>query len=162
MILALGFSRAMRRIVCRAPWSAVAVTEQVLTTITSASLEATSTPPAARRSSSMRSESAWLTRQPNVTIEYFMFTPRDSAARTPPHALSLARRAALVRLHNPGQRPTPRGASRAELASVVTALLSAGEFRGGSFYFVGQLLLVLVELLPDRLVGDADNLRRQD
>ena len=67
-----GLSRAIRLIACRAPWSAVAVTEQVFTTTTSASAAAVAIPPRARKSSSRRNESAWLTRQPNVTMEYFI------------------------------------------------------------------------------------------
>jgi hypothetical protein len=57
----------MRRMVCRAPWSALAVTEQVLTTTTSACSGAVATAPRARKSRSIASESAWFTRQPNVT-----------------------------------------------------------------------------------------------
>ena len=60
--------------------SAVAVTEQLLTTITSASADGTATPPRARRSRSMAIESAWFTRQPNVRIEYFIAVPVGSGA----------------------------------------------------------------------------------
>ncbi len=63
----------MRRIVCRAPWSAVAVTEHVLTITTSAASVVAGSAPRARNCSSRWSESAWFTRQPNVTIEYFIF-----------------------------------------------------------------------------------------
>ena len=61
-----------RRIVCLAPWSAVAVTEHVLMTTRSASEGAAATAPAARNCSSKPSESAWFTRQPKVITEYFM------------------------------------------------------------------------------------------
>jgi hypothetical protein len=67
-----GFVRAMRRIVWRAPWSAVAVTEQVFTTTSSASPGGTGRPPSARNWRSMSTESAWFTRQPKVTTAYFM------------------------------------------------------------------------------------------
>src|SRR5262245_36353199 len=61
----------MRRIVWRAPWSAVAVTEQVFTITTSAAAGSAGVAPRASRSSSKPSESAWFTRQPNVMTEYF-------------------------------------------------------------------------------------------
>src|SRR5262245_36136407 len=67
-----GLSRATRRIVCRAPWSAVAVTEHVLTMTRSASSVRDGTAPDASRSASNPSESAWFTRQPNVITEYFI------------------------------------------------------------------------------------------
>jgi hypothetical protein len=89
----------MRRIVCRAPWSALAVTEQVFTTTTSASAAGAAMPPRPRSCSSMRSESAWLTRQPNVRMAYLSmrwrrtmaepwaaelkFRPASSAGRVP-------------------------------------------------------------------------------
>src|SRR5215217_2667756 len=66
-----GFVRAMRRIVCRAPWSALAVTEHVFTTTTSAVSTGAGSAPDASNCSSNPSESAWLTRQPNVITEYF-------------------------------------------------------------------------------------------
>jgi hypothetical protein len=58
MILIAGFSRAARRIVCRAPWSADEVTEHVLTTSTSASTGALSDAPRDKNASPIRSESA--------------------------------------------------------------------------------------------------------
>src|SRR5438309_10557467 len=67
--------------VCRAPWSALAVTEQVFTMTRSASSGAAATAPAERSSSSNPSESAWLTRQPNVMTEYFMKPGRKADLR---------------------------------------------------------------------------------
>ena len=62
----------MRRIACRVPWSALAVTEQLLTTTTSAASTGAGEPPPARRRRSIANESAWLTRQPNVTTANFI------------------------------------------------------------------------------------------
>ena len=64
---AAGFSRAIRRIAWRVPWSAVAVTEQLLTTTSSAASGAAARPPAARSRRSTANESAWFTRHPNVS-----------------------------------------------------------------------------------------------
>ena len=69
---AAALARAMRRTARRAPWSAAAVTEQLLTTTTSAASTGAGLAPAARRPRSTANESAWLTRQPNVTTVNFI------------------------------------------------------------------------------------------
>src|SRR5215203_3872213 len=71
MIFAEGFCLAIRRIVCRAPWSALAVTEQVFTITTSACSTPAASAPFRRSCASSWSESAWFTRQPKVTMENF-------------------------------------------------------------------------------------------
>src|SRR6185436_5895598 len=79
-------------------------TEQLLTTITSASADGTATPPRARRSRSMTIESAWFTRQPNVRIEYFM----SGAGCSVPGAVPRASPGALTLAPDPWPRPLER------------------------------------------------------
>src|SRR4051812_32050480 len=104
-----GLSRAIRRIVCRPPWSALAVTEHVLTMTTSASEAGAFVAPPARSCSSKCSESTWLTRHPNVTIEYFTM----AASRVRPTVVEstspeLERRPAALGALQPPCRLSPR------------------------------------------------------
>src|SRR3954465_15410497 len=97
--------------ICRAPWSAVDVTEQVLTTRRSASSGAELIAPRTRRSRSIIIESAWLTRQPKVMTEYFTRRPDGTVAAAVLQALSDESLAADVapELHavEPHQRRNP-------------------------------------------------------
>ena len=63
-----GLSRAILRSSCRAPWSAVAVTEHVFTMTRFATSAEADVAPLRRNAASIASESAVLTRQPNVTM----------------------------------------------------------------------------------------------
>src|SRR4051812_31138772 len=97
--------RATRRIVWRAPWSALAVTEHVFTTTRSACSAGLSMAPRTRRSSSTRSGSAWVTRQPKVMIEYFT----SSGLQFPRRGLHLVRQLLLVVHHFLGHRRVADG-----------------------------------------------------
>src|SRR4051812_687532 len=82
--------------ICRAPWSAVDVTEHVFTTRRSASSGAELVAPRTRRSRSIIIESAWLTRQPKVMTEYFTRSPDGTVADAALQALSDERLATNV------------------------------------------------------------------